>query len=114
MPGKRLIGRRLHRRRPGWAWICARGPGGTRRRASRSSSVRITIQLPFLFVLAALACAARAGAAEYTVVICNGQSAATGGVFRLRVPTSRASRTSCGYSRPGERLRALTGRAAAA
>jgi hypothetical protein len=41
--------------------------------------VRIKVQLPFLVLLALIACAAPAGAAQYTVVTCNGQAAATGG-----------------------------------
>ena len=47
-----------------------------RRRVLRAT-VRIKVQL--LFVFAALAFAAPAGAAEYTVVTCNGQAAANGG-----------------------------------
>ncbi|HEX5900223.1 MAG TPA: hypothetical protein VFY32_12545 [Solirubrobacteraceae bacterium] len=43
------------------------------------ATVRIKVQLLFLFVFAALAFAAPAGAAEYTVVTCNGQAAANGG-----------------------------------
>ena len=41
--------------------------------------MRIKVQLPFLVLFAVLVCAAPAGAAEYTVVTCNGQAAATGG-----------------------------------
>ena len=41
--------------------------------------VRIKVQIPFLFLFALLAFAPGAGAAEYTVVTCNGQAAATGG-----------------------------------
>jgi hypothetical protein len=41
--------------------------------------VRAKVQLPFLSLLALVACAAPAGAAPYTVVTCNGQAAATGG-----------------------------------
>ena len=41
--------------------------------------MRIKVQLPFLSLLALVACAAPAGAAQYTVVTCSGQAAATGG-----------------------------------
>ena len=41
--------------------------------------MRIKVQLPFLLLLALVACAAPAGAAQYTAVTCNGQAAATGG-----------------------------------
>jgi hypothetical protein len=41
--------------------------------------VRIKVQLLFLFAFALVVSAAPAGAAEYGVVTCNGQSAATGG-----------------------------------
>ena len=49
-----------------------------RRRVLRAT-VRIKVQLLFLFVFAALGFAAPAGAAEYTVVTCDGQAAANGG-----------------------------------
>ena len=49
-----------------------------RRRVLRAT-VRIKVQLLFLLRLRALAFAAPAGAAEYTVVTCNGQAAANGG-----------------------------------
>jgi len=41
--------------------------------------VRIKVQLLLLFGFALLALAPGAGAAEYAVVTCNGQAAATGG-----------------------------------
>ena len=41
--------------------------------------MRVKVQLLFLILLAVLVGAATAGAAEYPVVTCNGQSAATGG-----------------------------------
>ena len=41
--------------------------------------MRAKVQLLFLSLLALVACAVPAGAAQYTVVTCNGQAAATGG-----------------------------------
>ena len=41
--------------------------------------MRAKVQLLFLSLLALVACAAPAGAAQYTVVTCNGQAAATSG-----------------------------------
>ena len=59
--------------------ISARGPGEKLDAAPRvRATVRIKVQLLFLFALALLMGAAPAGAAEYTVVTCNGQAAATG------------------------------------